>query len=274
VSGFVSFRRDGRPGWGWTDGAGLTDLSGRFPTLRAAIAAGALADLAGGAADMALADVVLDIPVPDAGKIICVGVNYPDRNEEYRDGAAAPGYPSLFVRFASSFVGHGADLVMPPESPQFDYEGEVVVVIGKSGRRIPEAQARDHIAGMTLANEGTVRDWVRHGKFNVTQGKNWDRSGAMGPWLVPGFAADLALETRVNGELRQADRTERMMFSFAGIVSYVSTFTTLEPGDTILTGTPTGAGARFDPPKWLVPGDVVEVTATGLGTLRNRVRAE
>lgn len=275
MSGFVSFRRDGRPGWGWTDGVALADHSRRFPTLKAAVAAGALAELAGVSVDLALTEVELDIPVPDAGKILCVGVNYPDRNEEYKDGAAAPLHPSLFVRFASSFVGHGTDLLLPPESPQFDYEGEVVVVIGKSGRRIAEGRALEHIAGMTMANEGTVRDWVRHGKFNVTQGKNWDRSGAMGPWLVP-FAGDvdLALETLVNGEVRQADRTSRMMFSFARIVSYVSTFTTLEPGDTILTGTPTGAGARFEPPRWLVPGDVVEVSATGLGTLRNVVRAE
>jgi 2-keto-4-pentenoate hydratase/2-oxohepta-3-ene-1,7-dioic acid hydratase in catechol pathway len=185
---------------------------------------------------------------------------------------------SLFVRFARSFTGHGAPLIRPPESAQLDYEGEVAVVIGRGGRRIPEAEALHHIAALTLCNEGTIRDWVRHAKFNVTQGKNWDRSGAMGPWLVP-FAdpaqiVDIALETRVNGELRQQDRTGRMLFPVARQIAYISTFTTLVPGDIIVTGTPTGAGARFDPPRWLCPGDVVEVTAEGIGTLRNTVADE
>jgi 2-keto-4-pentenoate hydratase/2-oxohepta-3-ene-1,7-dioic acid hydratase in catechol pathway len=275
VSGFVSFRRDGRAGWGWTDGDRLADLSGRFPTLRAALAAGALPALAGAAGSLRLAEVALDIPVPEAGKILCVGVNYPERAGEYRDAEPPPSFPSLFVRFARSFVGHGAAVLRPRESEQFDYEGEIALVIGRAGRRIAEADAPGHIAGLTLAMDGTLRDWVRHGKFNVTQGKNWDASGAIGPWLVP-FAGqhDLVLETRVNGEPRQSDRTSRMLFGFARLVAYISTFTTLEPGDTILTGTPAGAGARSEPPRWLRPGDVVEVAATGLGVLRNRVEDE
>jgi 2-keto-4-pentenoate hydratase/2-oxohepta-3-ene-1,7-dioic acid hydratase in catechol pathway len=216
-----------------------------------------------------------DIPVPDPEKIICVGVNFPDRNAEYKDGQEAPPNMSLFPRFPRSFTGHGANLTRPPESPQLDYEGEIAVVIGKGGRRIPEAEALSHIAALTLCNEGTIRDWVRHAKFNVTQGKNWDGSGAMGPWLVPftdaGQIEDVALETRVNGEVRQSDRTGRMLFPVARQIAYISTFTTLVPGDIIVTGTPTGAGARFDPPVWLRPGDVVEVSSPGIGTLRNGV---
>ncbi|WP_291154988.1 fumarylacetoacetate hydrolase family protein, partial [Ensifer sp. SSB1] len=154
----------------------------------------------------------------------------------------------------------------------------IVIVIGKGGRRIPEVSALDHIAALSLSNEGTIRDWVRHAKFNVTQGKNFDRTGSIGPWLVPftdeAQLADIKLETRVNGEVRQQDRTSRMIFSFRKIINYVSTFTTLVPGDVILTGTPTGAGARFDPPIWLKPGDVVEVAAEGIGTLINPVADE
>ena len=122
-----------------------------------------------------------------------------------------------------------------------------------------------------------IRD-RRHAKFNVTQGKNFDSSGALGPWLIPyrdeSQIADIRLTTTVNGELRQDDRTSRMMFNFRFLINYISTFTTLMPGDVIVTGTPTGAGARFDPPKWLVAGDVVEVTAEGIGTLRNEVADE
>ena len=205
-------------------------------------------------------------------------MNFPDRNEEYKDGQAAASKPSLFIRFASSFTGHQQALVRPPESEQLDYEGEIAIVIGKGGRRISRDDAYDHIAALTLCNEGTIRDWVRHAKFNVTQGKNWDSSGAMGPWLVPFTDAaqldDVALETRVNGELRQQDRTSRMIYDFRYIVNYVSTFTTLEPGDVIVCGTPTGAGARFDPPIWLKPGDVVEVEAEGIGILRNTIKDE
>jgi 2-keto-4-pentenoate hydratase/2-oxohepta-3-ene-1,7-dioic acid hydratase in catechol pathway len=219
-----------------------------------------------------------DPPIPDPEKIICVGVNFPDRNAEYKDGQEAPPNMSLFIRFPRSFTGHGAPLVRPPESPQLDYEGEVAVVIGKGGRRIPEAEALSHIAALTLCNEGTIRDWVRHAKFNVTQGKNWDASGSIGPGLVPftdpAQITDIRLQTRVNGEVRQDDRTGRMLFPVARQIAYISTFTTLVPGDIIVTGTPTGAGARFDPPIWLKPGDVIEVEAEGIGILRNGVRDE
>ncbi|TPI30803.1 fumarylacetoacetate hydrolase family protein [Mesorhizobium sp. B3-1-6] len=281
----ATFTADGKTRYGAITDKGVVDLSARhpeWPTLREVIEAGALGKLAeeaeGLAADFSVKDIAYEIPIPSPEKIICVGVNYPDRNEEYKDGQAAPSNPSLFIRFPRSFVGHGAPLVRPPESPQLDYEGEVVVVIGKGGRRIPEVNALGHIAALSLCNEGTIRDWVRHAKFNVTQGKNFDRTGSIGPWLVPFIdeaqIADISLTTRVNGELRQQDRTGRMTFSFAKIINYISTFTTLVPGDVIVTGTPTGAGARFDPPVWLKPGDVVEVEADGIGKLRNGVADE
>lgn len=230
-----------------------------------------------GDADFALDQVLLDLPVPDPGKVLCIGVNYMNRNDEYRDGTAAPEYPSIFMRTALSFSPHGADILIPPESPQFDYEGEIVLVIGAGGRRIPAIRAHEHIAGLTVMNEGSVRDWLRHAKFNVTQGKNFDRSGGLGPWIETDPQVDLDdmhLTTRVNGEIRQHDTTGNMAFPFARIIEYVSTFCTLEPGDLIATGTPTGAGARFNPPKWLVPGDVVEVEVEGVGVLSNTVAAE
>lgn len=269
--------------YGAVTDTGIVDLSARFgqtwPTLREAIADGALMKLADEAAgrspDVALDAVSWQPPIPTPEKIICIGVNYPDRNAEYKDGKDAPPYPSMFMRTPRSFVGHGTPLVRPKASPQLDYEGEVTIVIGKPGRHITERDALDHIAAITLCNEGTIRDWVRHAKFNVTQGKNFDSTGSLGPWLVPytdeAQIADIALTTRVNGETRQSDRTKRMIFSFRYLINYISTFTTLAPGDVIITGTPTGAGARFDPPRFLKPGDVIEVEADGIGILRNGV---
>ncbi|MBT9369994.1 fumarylacetoacetate hydrolase family protein [Rhizobium sp. CSW-27] len=284
---FLSFSTaDGRQAYGLVSGEGVIDLSARlgerYPTLREVIEAGALVQLAQDhadeAPDFALSEITFEIPIPAPEKIICVGVNFPDRNEEYKDGQAAPANPSLFIRFPRSFTGHGQPLIRPPESPQLDYEGEIVIVIGKGGRRIAEQDAFNHIAALSLCNEGTIRDWVRHAKFNVTQGKNFDRTGSIGPWLIPftdeNQLADIKLETRVNGEVRQSDRTSRMIFSFRKIINYISTFTTLVPGDVIVCGTPTGAGARFDPPIWLKPGDVVEVEAEGLGILSNTIQDE
>ena len=181
-------------------------------------------------------------------------------------------------RFARSFTGHQRPLIRPQVSNKLDYEGEIAIVIGKPGRHITQAAAYDHIAAITLCNEGTLRDWVRHAKFNVTQGKNFDSSGAMGPWLIPFVDAaqldDVRLTTRVNGDLRQEDRTGRMLFPIRRQIEYISTFTTLVPGDIIVTGTPTGAGARLDPPQYLQPGDTVEVHVEGIGTLINNVEDE
>lgn len=279
---FATFTADGGQHYGAVAKGGMIALSGAFPqwkTMRNVIENNGFSALEDAAQGRPVShpdgSFRWDIPVPDPEKIICVGVNFPDRNAEYKDGQDAPPNMSLFIRFARSFVGHETPLTRPPETPQLDYEGEIAIVIGKGGRRISQAHALSHIAALTICNEGTLRDWVRHAKFNVTQGKNWDGSGAMGPWLVPFSATDqiedVALETRVNGDMRQSDRTGRMLFPVARQIEYISTFTTLVPGDIIVTGTPTGAGARFDPPIWLVPGDTVEVEAEGIGTLRNGV---
>ncbi len=261
------------------DGEGVIDLGSRVEAtdLGELIANGQLgwaASFVDEPADHHVGDITYDRLLPWPGKIFCIGVNYGGRSAEYADTTDAA-YPSVFVRFPDSFTGHDQSLVRPPESPQLDYEGEIVVVIGKEGRRIPIESARDHIAGLSLGNEGTIRDWVRHAKFNVTQGKNWESTGAYGPHLVTideiGDFEDLHLTTMVNGELRQDDTPATMKYSIEYQVHYLSTFTTLRPGDIIFSGTPTGAGARFDPPIWLEPGDVIEVNVPEIGTLRNTV---
>lgn len=282
---FLSFSRNGQAGFGALVDGGVVDLSARYPELpdlRAAISAGRLAELAASAAttfaDFGMDEVLYLPTIPNPQKIICIGVNYADRNAEYKDGSAAPRYPSVFMRARESLTGHEAPLLRPPESEQLDYEGEIVLVIGRAGRRIREAEAHEHVAGITIMNEGSVRDWLRHAKFNVTQGKNFERSGALGPWLVTPDELDpmgsLRVITRVNGEERQNDVTDNLMFPFRYLLSYLSTFYRLQPGDVIATGTPNGAGARFDPPRYLRAGDVVEVEVPGVGVLRNEVEDE
>jgi 2-keto-4-pentenoate hydratase/2-oxohepta-3-ene-1,7-dioic acid hydratase in catechol pathway len=283
---FISFEKSGVAGYGAVIGDRVVDLSksfsDRYADMRAVLEADALPELQkaaeGSTGDYDLADVTLLRPVTNPRMTICVGVNYANRNAEYKDGSKEASFPSLFMRTPQSLVAHGEDIHRPPESDQLDYEGEIVLVIGKSGRRIPEDQALDHVAGVTIMNEGTLRDWIRHAKFNVTQGKNFDRSGAMGPWFVtmdemPDML-DLRVTTRVNDEVRQDDTTASMMYPIPYLINYISTFTELHPGDIIATGTPTGAGARFDPPRYLKPGDVVEVEVEGVGILRNQIADE
>jgi 5-carboxymethyl-2-hydroxymuconate isomerase len=229
-------------------------------------------------ADYALGDIEFLPTIPNPEKIICIGVNYANRNAEYKDGSAAPKYPSVFMRTRESLVGHQQPILDPPESDQLDYEGEIVIVVGKEGRRIAEKDAHEYIAGLTIMNEGSLRDFLRHAKFNVTQGKNFENSGALGPWMVtPGELdpmGELRVMTRVNEEERQNDVTSNLMFPFRYLISYLSTFYRLKPGDIIATGTPNGAGARFDPPKYLKDGDRIEVEVPGIGILRNSVATE
>ena len=279
---FLTFERKGRQSWGVINDNGVIDLGERVGgDLHDVLKNGKLDEM------KALAS-GLDVDFPSEGvrylppimapeKIACVGVNYANRNAEYKDGSEQPKFPSLFMRTPDSLTGHDQPLVRPPESDQLDYEGESVLIIGKEGRRIAEEDAYDHIAGLSIMNEGTLRDWIRHAKFNVTQGKNFVHSGAIGPWMVtadefsPEQLENMRVTTRVNGEVRQDDTTANMMFPFRYIISYFSKFFHLKPGDVIATGTPNGAGARFDPPIWLVPGDIVEVEVEGVGLLSNGV---
>jgi len=279
---FLTFEKEGQESWGVINDEGVIDLGARiggslFSVLREQRLEEAKNLAATLKADFPAEGIRYLAPISTPEKIACVGVNYANRNAEYKDGSEAPKYPSLFMRTADSFTGHDQPLLRPPESHQLDYEGEIVIIIGKEGRRISEEDAYDHIAGLTIMNEGTLRDWVRHAKFNVTQGKNFVQSGGLGPWMVSAdeFSAeqfeDMRVTTKVNGEVRQDDTTANMMFPFKYIISYFSKFYHLKPGDVIATGTPNGAGARFDPPRYLVPGDVVEIEVEGVGTLVNGV---
>jgi 2-keto-4-pentenoate hydratase/2-oxohepta-3-ene-1,7-dioic acid hydratase in catechol pathway len=279
----ASYDHNGRASWGVvTDDVRIIDVRPRLPrfhTLLDVLRADALEEVRETIIDVRpdfkVGEVELLPPVLAPEKILCIGVNYANRNEEYKDQSELPKYPSMFFRTPGSFVGNGQNLIRPPESEQLDYEGEIVLVIGKECHRIAASQAAEHIAGYTLCNEGTIRDWLRHAKFNVTQGKNFDRSGSLGPWMVTAdeieYGRPMHLTTRVNGEIRQDDTTANLIFDFGALLSYITTFTTLKPGDMIVSGTPTGAGARFDPPKWLKPGDLVEVTVAEIGTLSNGV---
>ncbi len=281
----LSYRYKQRTSFGVATDAGVVDipkLAPQWSSLKSLLEADALDKAeqltANAAADYALDEISWLVPVPDPAKIICVGVNYGNRNDEYEEIAPAPAYPSIFMRTPGSLTGHLQPLLRPPESEQLDYEGEIAIVIGRQGRRIAVAEARAHVAGLTLLNEGSIRDWLRHSRFNVTQGKNFEQSGAAGPWMVttdelPGFD-ELHLTTRVNGEVRQQDNTSNLFFSFERLISYVSTFMRLMPGDIISTGTPVGAGARLNPPQYLKPGDVVEIESPSIGRLRNEVRDE
>ena len=283
----ATYNARGRTGFGVLEGDGVIDMrtrfSARFQNLHDVIKAGAIGELramsAGVRADFPLSEVELLPPLLSPEKILCIGINY-NRDSEYKDmnPASESGYCSMFFRTPGSLVGHNQPILLPPESEQLDYEGEIAIIIGKEGRRIPKHKALEHIMGFTLCNEGCLRDWMRHGKFNVTQGKNFDASGSIGPWIVTtdelSPTTNMRLTTKVNGELRQDTTTSLMMLGFADLISYITKFTTLKPGDVISTGTPVGTGMGFDPPKWLKAGDVVEIHVPQIGTLTNTVVAE
>ena len=284
----ISYSHQGSNSWGCVVGENVIDIGRHMPeftSLSALLNGGnkalecARVVATSVMTDHALKEVQLLMPLPEPRRIFCIGVNYSNRNAEYKDGSDLPKYPSIFMRVSESFVAHAQPLIQPLESQQLDYEGEIGIVIGRSARRVTGEDALSCIAGLTCINEGTIRDWVHHAKFNVTQGKNFSASGAIGPWLVtadefPQGYSNLRLQTRVNGELRQDDTTGNLMFDFAYLIGYLSTFTTLAPGDIIATGTPIGAGIRFDPPRFLKPGDVVEIEVQGVGVLSNTVQAE
>jgi 2-keto-4-pentenoate hydratase/2-oxohepta-3-ene-1,7-dioic acid hydratase in catechol pathway len=278
----ASYLAGGRASYGAVVGGGVVDFgmrfSTRFATLIDLIRADALdeahAALADTQPDYPLSAIDLTPPLLAPEKILCIGVNYANRIADFND-PTLPAYPSMFFRHPGSLVGAGQDLVRPRVSEQFDYEGEIALVIGREGRHVPKERAHDHILGYTLCNDGSVRDWMRHGKFNVTQGKNFDRSGSLGPWVVTADEIDpavpLHITVKVNGDVTQDDSTASMIFSFADLIAYITTFMTIKPADIISTGTPIKRKSHAGAPRWLKPGDVVEVSSPELGMLRNRV---
>jgi acylpyruvate hydrolase len=248
---------------------GLTEL-GRDTPAEVLTAATELPDEAVAAADVYLCPVV---PHPD--KIICVGLNYRAHIEE--TGRDLPTYPVMFTKFASSLIGPRDDILLPTESEQVDYEVELAVVIGRAGRRIPRDRAAEHILGYTVANDVTMRDF-QYKTHQWLQGKAWDNSTPLGPYLVPPGEADVALplnvRTIMGGEKLQDSDTSRLIFDIPTLIATVSEFTTVLPGDLILTGTPGGVGFRREPPLFLRDGDEITVEVDGIGTLTNRVRRE
>ena len=274
----LSYVVDGRETWGNVVNHGIHEIGPgareRFPDLRDALAAGALKSLAG-SFDGEVTDpasVVCLPPVPSPGKILCVGVNYRPHIEEM--GREAPTHPVVFVRFPDSLVGHGQALRHPVVSEQYDYEGELAVIIGQRAWRTKPDAAWDKVAGFTAFMDGSVRDWQRH-TAQFTAGKNFPRSGAAGPWMVTrdevGDVPELTLTTYINGEEMQRGRLGELVFDMPALIAYCSSFTVLEPGDLLVTGTPGGVGAARVPPRWLRPGDLVEVDLGPVGRLANRI---
>jgi 2-keto-4-pentenoate hydratase/2-oxohepta-3-ene-1,7-dioic acid hydratase in catechol pathway len=276
----ATYSLDGRTSYGVVEGNGVIDLGRRIgakhPDLRALITAQALDEAkraaAGAKADASL-DAITFLPViPNPDKIVCVGLNYEEhRVETNRDKTENP---ALFLRVPGSQLGHRQPLLRPRESKMLDYEGEIAVIIGAGGRRIPESEAWRHIVGYACYNDGSVRDFQRH-TVQWTAGKNFARTGAFGPWMVtadeipPGTV--LTLVTRLNGAEMQRATTEMMIFKIPRLINYISTFTELVPGDVIVTGTPGGVGSRRTPPVWMNPGDKVEIDVDKVGVLVNPI---
>ena len=279
---FASFKIANHTTWGVIDGDTAIDLGqavgDRFPTLHAAVKADALSSFAAelkSAPRHNLADITWLPVITDPEKIFCVGLNYETHRKE--TGRSEVDHPTLFTRFANSQTGHLCPLPRPRVSTDFDYEGELAIVIGKPGRYIDKSDAMAHIAGFACYNDGSVRDYQRH-TIQFTPGKNFPETGAFGPWMVTpdemGEIGPQRLQTRVNGQVVQDALLSQMIFDLPTQIAYCSTFTRLERGDVIVTGTPGGVGSKRTPPLWLKPGDMVEVEIDGVGLLRNPVTQE
>jgi len=278
----ASFIYDGRSSYGVVSGDTVSDagavLGQCYSDLRSVLeSSDGLAELAAlRDAPVLSVEQVQWLPViPNPDKVLCVGLNYLKHIVE--TGREVPKHPTLFTRFASAQVGHDQPLIQPKASTAFDFEGELAIVIGKAGRHISKENALQHVAGYSLFNDGSIRDWQRH-TLQFTAGKNFVGSGSFGPWLVTKEEItdinSLVLETRLNGEVVQREGLDDLLFKIPELIEYISTFTELLPGDVIATGTPGGVGAFRTPPLWMKPGDVVEVEVEGIGTLKNTVNAE
>ena len=275
----LSFTASGRDLFGAVSGDGVVTLNDKLgqPDLAAALGACGLEALRqaaqGAKADHKLADIKFRPVIPQPNKILCAGVNY--RAHAAEVSRELPKQPSMFIRFTDTLVGHGGDMIRPKLSDNFDYEGELALVIGKAGRHIPPERALDHVAGYTIFVDGSVRDYQ---KFSVTSGKNWPGTGPLGPWLVTTDEipdpSKLVLTTRLNGQQVQHSGTDKLIYSIPQIISFCSDFTALSAGDIIATGTPEGVGHGRKPPLWMKPGDTLEVEITGIGILRAQIADE
>ena len=274
----ASYLANGKACFGAVTGDGVITLNqrlgGRYATLRDLLAADGLAEARkaadGATPDHKLAEVQFLPAIPNPDKILCAGINY--RSHAAETGRELPKQPSMFIRLANTLTGQDGEMIRPSVSQQFDFEGELAIVIGRGGRHIPVARALDHVAGYTCFVDGSVRDYQ---KFSVTSGKNFPGTGPLGPWIVTSDEIPdptrLTLVTRLNGEEVQRSGTALLIYSVPQIIAFCSDFTSLVPGDVIATGTPDGVGHRRTPPLWMKPGDVLEVEISGIGTLRNRV---
>ncbi len=263
---------DGVAGFGRIEGDTVIALtSPGIPTLRAALGLGKLAELPDGKR-LPLAAVTLLPPIPDPAKIICVGLNYATHVAE--TGREQKEYPAIFTRWADTLVGHEQPMVRPAVTTRYDYEGELAVVIGKPCHKVKAADAAAYVAGYSVFNDGTARDWQRH-NIQFTPGKNFPASGSFGPALVLADAiADLAVQrvqTRLNGQLVQDQPIGDLIWDIPAIIEYVSAFTPLAPGDVIATGTPGGVGDKRTPPLYMKAGDRIEVAIGTIGTLINTI---
>ena len=276
---WISFETVGRASYGVVIGDGIVDVGSRRPndhTLKDLLASGQLVSAGAEAAkrkpDHALADVTYLPVITNPDKILCVGINYKAHQEE--TGRDPTSHPTIFVRFAAAQIGHQQPMIRPIESDRLDFEGEIALVIGRRGRRIPAAKALEYVAGFSCYNDGSVRDFQRH-TTQFTPGKNFAGTGGFGPWLMtPDECGDLGameLTTRLNGEVMQNATASLLIFGFAEIIAYCSTFIELVPGDVIVTGTPGGVGAARTPPVFMKVGDVIEVEVKPIGVLRNNV---
>ncbi|MEE2654673.1 MAG: fumarylacetoacetate hydrolase family protein [Pseudomonadota bacterium] len=285
---FVSFYHDGDEGFGAIKDDYIIDLSKgllsgeTFANLKALLKGGGSSKeslketVENGSNIIETKEVNFRMPICNPGKIFCVGRNYYAYHEVMEDGR--PDWPSIFPRFNDSFAAHEQAIIRgTDDADQLDYEGELVVVIGKQGRHISEKAAMSYVGGYTIANEGSVRNWIGRGTQNCPVKNQW-RSGSMGPWIVTPDEIlnpmNLKIITRVNGEERQNGNTDMMIFDIPFVISYISRFTMLEPGDLICTGSPGGSAIEHDPPAYLKPGDNLEVQINGVGLLKNPVQLE
>lgn len=276
---WLTFAYQGRASFGVVSASGdaVIDVGARsqYPDLKSAIAANALDGLAissRGETGIPLSAITWLPTITNPDKILCVGLNYKAHQEETGRGGEA--YPTIFVRFAAAQMGHKAPMIRPRESNTLDYEGEIAMIIGRAGRRIPKERALEHVAGFSIYNDGSVREYQRN-TSQFTPGKNFASTGGFGPWMMTcdevGDLNAMELTTRLNGNVMQNAKSSQLVFGFAELIAYCSTFIELVPGDVIVTGTPGGVGSARKPPIFMDDGDLIEIEVKPIGTLSNRV---